>query len=462
MSTDAKFLSGSPLRHVTVMSFTASIGMMAIFAVDLIDMIFISMLGNDALAAAVGYAGTLLFFTTSISIGLSIAAGALSAKAIGAGNDNAAREYATSVALFGVLLSIIVAGLVLWFMRPILSLLGASGDVQDLAVSYLWIILPSMPIMVIAMVANAVLRAHGDARRSMLATLSAGITNAVLDPLFIFGFGLGLDGAAIASVFSRLAILFFSLYPALKVYNGFARPAPDLAARDARAVTSIAAPAILANVATPIGGAIVTREMSKFGTDAVAGMAIIGRLTPVAFAVVFALSGAVGPIIGQNYGAGLSARVRRTFWDAILFATVFVLFASAILYLFRTPIGAMFGATGLTLELVYLFCGPLALAYIFNGWIFVGNAAYNNLGHPFYSTWINWGRNTIGMYPFVIAGAALAGAKGVLIGQAVGGLIFAVVSMVIAQRLLGKEGSGTATQDFITHQRTHTVVNRHR
>ncbi len=88
------------MRHVSVMSFTASIGLMAMFTVDFIDMIFISMLGNEVLAAAVGYAGTVLFFTNSINIGLSIAAGALVAKSLGEKRREQAGEYATSVAIF--------------------------------------------------------------------------------------------------------------------------------------------------------------------------------------------------------------------------------------------------------------------------------------------------------------------------------------------------------------------------
>ena len=78
----AIFLTGNLLGHVVRMSLTASIGLSAMFAVDFVDMIFISMLGNQSLAAAVGYAGTLLFFTNSINIGLSIAAGSLMAKAL--------------------------------------------------------------------------------------------------------------------------------------------------------------------------------------------------------------------------------------------------------------------------------------------------------------------------------------------------------------------------------------------
>ena len=154
--------------------------------------------------------------------------------------------------------------------------------------------------------------------------------------------------------------------------------------------------------------------------------------------------------------------MRETFYDAIKFTAGFVLLAALVLFVLRAPIAGLFDATGDTRALVYLFCGPLALAYVFNGWIFVGNAAYNNLGHPYFSTWINWGRSTLGMYPFVVAGAALGGAAGVLIGQAISGLVFAAISLVVAQRVLDRAGPGIATKDFVTHQREHAVANRHR
>ncbi|MGJ8611767.1 MAG: MATE family efflux transporter, partial [Octadecabacter sp.] len=76
----AKFLTGSLMRHITVMALTSSVGLMAVFLVDFIDMIFISMLGKAELAAAIGYAGAILFFTTSFGIGMSIAGGALVAR----------------------------------------------------------------------------------------------------------------------------------------------------------------------------------------------------------------------------------------------------------------------------------------------------------------------------------------------------------------------------------------------
>lgn len=457
---DAKFTHGSLMRHVSVMSFTASLGMIAIFAVDFVDMIFISMLGNDALAAAIGYAGTILFFTTSISIGLSIAAGALVARSIGAGNLKDAREYATSVLMIGLVVAIAVVALVFSAQGLILDVLGASGEVHRLAQSYLSIILPSMPILLGAMMFGAVLRANGDARRAMMTTLLGGVVNAVLDPLFIFGFGWGLEGAAWASVSARIAIFVAAILPVIRVYDGLAKPKAEFLIRDFRAVSGIAGPAILANVATPVGSAIVVREMAKFGTDAVAGMAVIGRLTPVAFAVVFALSGAIGPIIGQNFGAGLNARVREGFFAALKFVTTYVVLVAALLFLLRGQIAGIFNAEGEALELIYLFCGPLALMWVFNGWIFVGNASFNNLNHPFYSTWVNWGRHTLGTWPPVLLGAAIWGAGGVLIGQALGGVIFALISVWLALRIMEKAPVPVEEDAFAREQRLHVVTSR--
>lgn len=460
MSDDAKFTHGSLMRHVTVMSFTASIGLMAIFAVDFVDMIFISMLGNAALAAAVGYAGTILFFTTSVAIGLSIAAAALVARAVGAKKPEEAAQYATSVAMYGMIVTIGVVILVFTLLSPTLSFLGASGETKELATSYLTIILPSLPVLMLGMVGSGVLRAHGDATRAMTVTLTGGVVNAIFDPILIFWVGLGLDGAAYASVLARIAIAGAALYPAITKYNGFARPQMAFFSRDASAVFAIAGPAVLANIATPVGNGIVTREIAKFGTDAVAGFAIVGRLTPVAFAVLFALSGAIGPIIGQNLGAGLNERVRGTFYAGMRFIAIYVLAAAAILFLARPYIAAIFGATGETLALIYLFCGPLALLGFFNGVIFIGNAAFNNLGHPYYATWVNWGRHTIGTWPFAIAGGAFMGAGGVLIGQAIGGIIFAAIAVWLSLRIMETPDVEETDHALLKQKRLHTVMSR--
>jgi Na+-driven multidrug efflux pump len=319
-----------------------------------------------------------------------------------------------------------------------------------------------MPLLGAALVASAVLRGHGDARRAMVATLAGGLVNAVFDPILIFGLGLELRGAAIASVLARIAIFVAALWPAIRVYDGFARPRLDTIRRDFRQVFAIAAPAMLTNVATPFGNAIVTREVAQFGTDAVAGLAIVARLTPVAFAVVFALSGAIGPIIGQNAGAGMPDRVRGAFAAGLRFVTAYVVGVTLILFLLRGAIADIFGAEGLTRELVFLFCGFLALGFIFNGAIFVCNATFNNLGRPVYSTAVNWGRHTLGTWPLAVAGGAVGGAGGVLIGQALGGVVFAGLAVWLARRVMATADAAVPgrREPFSAQSRLHVVASR--
>lgn len=461
MAEQAKFLEGNLLRHISVMSFTASIGLMAVFVVDFVDMIFISMLGKAELAAAIGYAGAILFFTTSFGIGMAIAAGALVARALGAGDDALARRRSTNSLLFGVIFGALFA-LAVWLnLASIVTLVGATGETQTLAVHYLRIIVPSLPFLMIGMVGGAILRAHGDAKRAMMATIWGGVVNAVLDPILIFGLDLELTGAAIASVAARVAIAVVALRPLVKYYGGFDRPTLANVMPDAQPILAIAFPAILTQLATPIGQAYVTRTMATYGEDAVAGMAIIGRLTPMAFAILFAMSGAVGPIIAQNAGAGLQARVKETFRDAMLFTALVTVIVSIVLFAARPLWEFLFQLEGEARTLVFLFAGPLSLAFFFNGVLFTSNAAFNNLNHPFYSTWLNWGRHTLGTIPFVIVGSAWFGAPGVMIGQYAGGFVFAVLAYLLAVRVMNR---AEASQDdpFAREARLHRLFNLRR
>lgn len=443
-NSSAKFLTGNLFAHVSIMSLTASVGLMAVFLVDFIDMIFIAMLGKAELAAAVGYAGAILFFTTSFGIGMAIAAGALVARALGSGDVALAQSRATTALTYGFGFGAVFAATVWAFLAPLAQLVGASGETLDLAVHYLAIIVPSLPFLMLGMMGGAILRAHGDARRAMMATIWGGVVNAVLDPILIFGLELELTGAALASVAARLTIAYFALRPILRHYGGFTLPPVLSFLADLRPILAIAVPAILTQLATPVGQAWVTRSMAAYGEEAVAGMAIVGRLTPVAFGVIFALSGAIGPIIGQNFGAKDHARVRRAFLDGVLFCGLFVLGMTVLLYLLRPFIAGLFSAQGVTLTLVYLFCGPLALVFFFNSLLFVSNAAFNNLGQPFTSTWLNWGRHTLGTVPLVALGGWMFGAPGVLIGQAVGGLIFGLLAAWMALRVIARGGLSAA------------------
>ncbi|WP_378943307.1 MATE family efflux transporter [Mesorhizobium sp. ANAO-SY3R2] len=432
----AKFTVGSTMRHVIVMTATGSVGLISIFIVDALNLFYISLLGVEELAAAVGFASTLLFFTVSISIGFTIACGALVARCLGRGQREEAARMGGASMVFMALATLLVTVLTFPFLRPLLALLGATGQTLELSTRFLQIVLPSFPIMALGMCTTGILRGVGDARRAMYVTLGSGIAAAIFDPLFIFGFNLGLDGAAIATVLSRTVMLVIGLHGAHVVHKLIRLP--DLGGlRDAvRPFFAIGLPAMLTQVATPVGNAFVTIEIAAYGDQAVAGWAIIGRLVPVAFGVLFALSGAVGPILGQNYGARKFDRLTTTMRDSLVFTIGYVLVVWALLAIFANPIASAFGAVGVARDLILFFCWFAAGSFLFNGAIFVSSAAFNNLGYPTYSTVFNWGRSTLGVIPFVWVGAHYWGALGVIAGWGLGAVVFGVVSMLVCFRVV--------------------------
>ncbi|MBX3576415.1 MAG: MATE family efflux transporter [Rhizobiaceae bacterium] len=432
----AKFVTGSTLRHVVVMTATGSVGLIAVFVVDALNLFYISMLGVQELAAAIGFASTLLFFTVSVAIGMTVATGALVARALGRGNrEEAAAFGGASIVFVGLVTTALT--LAVWpFLRELVAALGATGQTLDLSVRFLNVVLPSTPIVAIGMCTTGILRGVGDARRAMYVTLGAAIAAAVLDPILIFGLQLGLDGAAISTVLSRLVLLGIGLYGAQIVHRLVRLPDRHRLAAAVRPFVAIGLPAVLTQLATPVGNAYVTAEIAAFGDDAVAGWAIIGRLVPVAFGAVFALSGAVGPILGQNFGARRYDRLYGTMRDALVVTLVYVLTMWALLGLFAGHIASLFGAEGQSRELIVFFCLFAAGSFLFNGAIFVSSAAFNNLGYPTYSTVFNWGRSTLGVIPFVWAGASWYGAKGVIAGWGLGAVVFGIASIVVCFRVI--------------------------
>jgi len=426
------------MRHVMVMTGASAAGLVAMFAVDMVDMYFLTLLGEQELAAAVGFAGTLLFFLISVSIGLQIALGALVARSEGAHRRDLASRYCSSAMAFNFTVAAVISAIGWFNLRGLLGLLGASGLTLDYAVSYAGILLPSMPVLVLGMSAATGVRALGDARRSMWATLLGSLVNAMLDPLFIFVFGWGLEGAAIASVVARLVVLGVAWHALAVVHRLPCRISRAEFMADLRPILAIAGPAVLTNIATPIGGSFVLMTMARFGDSAVAGAAIMGRITPLAMAAVFALSGAIGPVVGQNAGAGRYDRVRSTLVSAVLFNLVYVACVWLLLWLTAGYIAGAFSASGQARDLIIFYCHFLAGAFVFNGLLFVANASFNNLHHAHWATGFNFGRALLGTVPAVYLGAVWFGPRGVMAGEAVGSTLFGLLAILAAFGLVAR------------------------
>ncbi|MGH1570209.1 MATE family efflux transporter [Methylobacterium sp. P31] len=437
-----RFVTGSILWHVVVMAATGSVGLMAIFVVDLLSLFYVSRLGDPNLTAAIGFAGIVQFFATAVNIGLMIAAGALVGRAVGACDPAAARRFATSALALGSLAAALIAVLIALLMDPLLALIGARGEALRAAALFLHITLPSNVLLAAGMLFTGLLRAVGAARQAMLVTLAGALVTAFLDPLLIFGAGLGLEGAAITVCMARATFVAVGL-------RGVARHGllglPRLAdlPSDAAALGSVAGPAVLTNLAPSVASAFLARLFAGYGADAVAAAAVIDRLTPVAFGGLFALSGAIGPILAQNWGAGRFDRMRGVLREAVRVTLGYVALVWLVLALARGPLAALFGLQGAAVELFSFFCLVGGAIWFFNGLLFLGNAAFNNLGFPVRSTLLNWGRATLGTMPPAMLGAALCGPRGVVAGMGVGSLVFGALGILLARRTVDRlEGTG--------------------
>jgi putative MATE family efflux protein len=421
------------MRHVAVMSATGAIGLMAVFVVDLLSLFWVSKLGDQAFKAAVGYVGLTTFFAMSINIGLTIAASATVSRALGAGDRPRARRLAASALAIAAIFSAAVAAAMFVFRDwALTTLLHAHGEPAEVASKFIAISIPANVPLAIGMTFTGILRAVGDARRAMYVTLSAGIATAVLDPLLIFGLGLGVYGAAWATVISRLILFAVGWRGAVGAHDLVARPRLNAARGDFGPVMAIGFPAIMANMAAPVSQAYTLRVFSDFGEAAIAASAIIDRVTPVAFGAVFALSGSIGPIIGQNYGARLMGRVERALSDSFILSIGYVLVAWALLALVAPVLIAVFEAEGESAQYLAFYCRYGVSAWLFLACLFVANAAFNNLGFPVLTMAFNWARATLGTIPFVTFGARYGGVQGAILGFALGCAVFGLIAVATA------------------------------
>ncbi len=456
-----KFVTGSLLRHLLVMTGTGALGLVAIFVGDLANIYFLSLLEErEELIAAVGYASTVLMLMIGIGIGLAIAATSLISPALGAGLNVRARRLTVNAHLWTLVVASVLA-LLVWILIPeFLKILGATGRTRELAASYLTIAVPALPLLALGMTASAVLRSVGDARRAMNVTLFGAITNVILDPILIFGFDMGIEGAAWASVIARVSVMLVGFYGVIIVHKMMGRSKLRTFLADGWPLAAIAIPAVATNLATPAANAYITAVISEHGDAAVAGWTIIGRIMPVAFGSIFALSGVVGPIVGQNYGARNKDRMHETLRLALYVTGGFTLGAWLLLALSAPLIVSQFQASGEAADLIMLFCHWLAPLFFFLGALFVSNAVFNTLGRPHVSTALNWGRATLGTIPFVMLFEAIMGAKGVLIGQMLGGTAFGVIGIVLGHRLIDYLGDDSPAQQAQPATRTGKVINR--
>lgn len=400
--------------------------------VDLVDMYFISLLGQPSLAAAVGFAGLGLFLGASVCIGVSVAVATLVAQSLGEKDEQRARRYAIHGFLYSLIWTIPITILTLIFAQELLSLIGAEGETLELAVLYFRIVGVSLPILGIAFIATSLLRSVGDARLSMWSTIVGGIVNAIFDPILIFGLGLQLKGAAIASVISRFSVAGIALYGILKKHELIVAPHWKEFFQDVWELNKLAIPSIITNLSAPVSSAYATAQMAQFGTNAVAAAAVIGRLTPVAFCGIYGLSGSVGPIASQNFGAKQFERVTQTLTASARFIVLYVVPVTIVMFLMQDLLASWFSLDEQAAELLSFYTTFIVASYLLFALQLAANPVFTALHHPGFATISNMGRDLLLAIPLISIFATHFGARGVLAGQALANAIAGILAFSVA------------------------------
>lgn len=260
-----------PIRTcLTKLTVPMMLGILAIFFFQLADSYFIGKLGVGPLAA-IGFIFPVTYIVLNVGIGLGIGTASVVSRLIGAGEPETARVVAGhSLALSTV--AIVSIGLIGYAtITPLFSAMGASADVLSAIRAYMSVWFLSCGLLVIPMVGNSIIRATGDATTPGLIMVLAALLNIGLDPLFIFGFDLGIRGAAWATVVAWILILIMGLWVLLYRDRLVAWSwEPSTLFANWKTVGQIALPASLTTMLQPIAGILLMGMVSAFGPEAVA------------------------------------------------------------------------------------------------------------------------------------------------------------------------------------------------
>jgi putative MATE family efflux protein len=408
-------------------------GMLLLMTFNLVDTFFVGLLGTQPLAA-ISFTFPVTFTVLSLTIGLGIGTSAVIAKLLGTKDTKAAKTSATAAMYLAAIIVACLSAIGYFITDPLFTLLGAQASLLPLIHQYMDIWYIGSVCLIGPMIGNAALRASGDTKTPSLIMGGAGLINAILDPILIFGFGpipaMGIQGAAIATFISWVFGLVFVLYILTKKHDLIHTsllPFNELGSAS-RAILKIGLPAAGANMLTPVAAAIMTAIVASYGESAVAAFGVGTRLEAIACLIVLALSMTLPPFISQNFGAGQLHRVDQAYNVSIKFILIWQIIIYVLLAVCAHWIAIVFAREKEVAELIKLFIWILPLGYGLQGIIILTNSSLNALHKPMIALGLSIVRLFVCYLPSAYIGSLLYGLPGLFVGALLGNVIMAMIS----------------------------------
>jgi putative MATE family efflux protein len=437
----ANLTEGPVGRTLVALTMPMLLAILTMVVFNLVDTAFVGRLGTRELAA-ISFTFPVVLVVNSLAAGLGIGASAVISRAIGQGDRYRVQRLTTDSLALAVVVVAIFSLVGLATIDPLFRLLGATPGVLPLIKQYMTLWYIGVVFVVIPMVGNAAIRATGDTKTPAAIMMVAAGANVVLDPLLIFGVGafpgLGLTGAALATVIARAITLFASLWVLVRrerMVTG-SRPAFKDVLISWRQVLFVGLPAAATNLLVPVSTGIITGMVAAYGPEAVAALGVGTRVESLGLGVIMALSSVLTPFAGQNWGAGRLDRVKLAERYVQRFAMLWGALLFVLLAAFGRSMALIFNDDAMVVATLVDYLRIVPLSYGLLGVLMLANATLNALNRPLQSALLSLLRLFVLYVPLAVAASAFIGLRGIFGAAAVANSVAGVVAFLWLRSIL--------------------------
>ena len=441
--SSAKLVSGSIPGHLASQTLPAVIGVAAIMSIGIVDAYFIGQLGSAPLAA-ISFIFPVAVASTSLGVGVMVGINSVVARALGEGEFERAARRANFGIVFACLCGAVM-GLILWLLiDPIFTAMNAPPALMPLIRAYMTPYAMGFPLSLAIMGFNGVLRGQGEAKRTSTVSITYAAANWVLNPILITG-ALGFEGFGIAgSAYATVIGWGVGVAAALWLLRGTALPLNLGLLRNcslidpAKAIIRVGLPAAFSNAINPLGLSILTALVALEGEAAVAGFGAAGRLQSFVIVPLLGLSGAIGAIVGQNWGAGRHDRAREAVLYAGGFCIVWGLLVAAGMIAAGEMFAQIFTDDPRVIAEFALYLKIAAWGYAGFGLLIVGNGIMNAVDKAGYALAQSVARVFIVMLPVAMLLQPGMGSAGIFTAELAANLFGAVSAVLLVRHIFAK------------------------
>lgn len=392
---EQEFTKGSIRRAVFMLSIPMILEMLMESIFALVDIFYVSQVSVNAVAT-IGLTESVITLVYAVAIGLSMAATAVVARRIGEKDVEGAAQATVQVIILGIVVSLLVSILGIYFAKDILALMGAETDLISEGYGYTQVLLGGNVTIMLLFLINAVFRGAGNASIAMWTLILSNGLNIILDPIFIFGLGpipaYGVKGAAIATTIGRGTAVLFQIGILFYGWGKIKIALKDIVLRIHVMVNlmKISLGGIGQFLIGTSSWVFLMRIMSEFGSEVLAGYTIAIRVMMFTLMPAWGMSNAAATLVGQNLGAKKPDRAEQSVWKTGKYNAIFMGFVSLVYLIFAKQIMMLFTEEPDVISNGALCLQIIAAGYIFYAYGMVVIQSFNGAGDTKTPTYINF------------------------------------------------------------------------